>query len=74
MPFILTSTAFQHNGTIPSRYTCDGLNVSPQLSWSGVPDNTKSLVLIVDDPSPTIAHAKLSSGFQASTRLPSKSA
>ncbi len=50
MPFILTSAAFEHNGAIPSRHTCDGMNVSPQLSWSGVPENTRSLVLIVDDP------------------------
>lgn len=50
MPFILTSAAFEHNGAIPSRHTCDGMNVSPQLSWSGVPANTRSLVLIVDDP------------------------
>ena len=50
MPLILISTAFQHNGMIPLRHTCDGLNVSPQLSWSGVPENTRSLVLIVDDP------------------------
>jgi Raf kinase inhibitor-like YbhB/YbcL family protein len=50
MPLTITSTSFQHNGTIPSRHTCDGMNVSPQLSWSGVPENAKSLVLIVDDP------------------------
>jgi len=50
MPFTLTSTAFHHNGTIPSRHTCDGMDVSPQLGWSGVPESTKSLVLIIDDP------------------------
>ena len=50
MPLTLTSTSFQHNGMIPSRYTCDGMNVSLPLSWSGVPENAKSLVLIVDDP------------------------
>lgn len=50
MSFTLTSKSFLHDGIIPSRYTCDGMNVSPQLSWSGVPENTKSLVLIVDDP------------------------
>lgn len=35
---------------IPEKYTCDGINVNPQLSWSGIPDETKSLVLIMDDP------------------------
>jgi len=46
----LTSTAFAANGAIPSLYTCDGKDVSPPLSWAGLPDGTKSLVLIVDDP------------------------
>jgi hypothetical protein len=50
MPFSITSTSFQHNGAIPSRHTCDGLNISPPLNWSGIPANTKSLVLIIDDP------------------------
>jgi Raf kinase inhibitor-like YbhB/YbcL family protein len=50
MPFTITSASFEHNGTIPARHTCDGLNVSPPLIWSGVPENTKSLVLIIDDP------------------------
>ena len=50
MPLTLTSTAFPHNGEIPARYTCDGEDVSPPLSWSGVPTGVKSLVLIVDDP------------------------
>lgn len=46
----ITSSAFQHNQNIPSKYTCDGENVSPPLFFLDVPDNTKSLVLIVDDP------------------------
>ncbi len=50
MALALTSSAFQHNGAIPALYTCDGKDVSPPLSWSGVPPNAKSLVLIVDDP------------------------
>lgn len=50
MPLTIKSPSFQPNGVIPSRYTCDGQNVSPPLSWDGVPENTKSLVLIVDDP------------------------
>ncbi len=46
----LKSTDFQHNGAIPSLFTCYGQNVSPELHWSGIPQNAKSLVLIVDDP------------------------
>jgi Raf kinase inhibitor-like YbhB/YbcL family protein len=50
MPLNLTSTSFQNNTAIPARHTCDGYNVSPALYWSGVPEGTKSLLLIVDDP------------------------
>jgi len=46
----LTSPAFANGGEIPSRYTCEGEDVSPPLAWSGVPAGAKSLVLIVDDP------------------------
>jgi Raf kinase inhibitor-like YbhB/YbcL family protein len=46
----LFSSAFEDNGTIPSEYTCDGVDVSPPLSFSNVPENTKSLALIMDDP------------------------
>ncbi len=46
----LTSDAFQHGAFIPARYTCDGEDVSPPLSWSRVPEGTRSFVLIVDDP------------------------
>ena len=46
----LNSTAFQPDGMIPAKYTCDGANVSPPLEWSGVPEATKSLALICDDP------------------------
>jgi len=44
------SSAFQNNGNIPEKYTCDGENVNPPLSINDVPINTKSLVLIMDDP------------------------
>ncbi len=46
----ITSPAFENNKYIPSKYTCDGVNINPPLSISGVPEKTKSLVLIVDDP------------------------
>jgi Raf kinase inhibitor-like YbhB/YbcL family protein len=50
MSIKITSTAFAAGGLIPKQYTCDGANVSPPLSWSGVPPNAKALVLICDDP------------------------
>ena len=50
MNFRLSSSAFAEGGAIPAKYTCDGRDVSPPLSWSGVPAGAKSLALIVDDP------------------------
>jgi Raf kinase inhibitor-like YbhB/YbcL family protein len=50
MSFALKSTAFAHDGEIPRRYTCDGTDLSPALSWVGVPAGTQSLALIADDP------------------------
>jgi Raf kinase inhibitor-like YbhB/YbcL family protein len=50
MAFTLKSTAFTEGSNIPSRHTCDGLNLSPPLNWSGQPAGTKSFALIVDDP------------------------
>jgi len=46
----LTSPAFEHNGKIPSEYTCDGEDVSPELNIEDVPEDVNSLVLIMDDP------------------------
>ncbi len=46
----LKSDAFKQEETIPEKYTCDGDNISPQLSWSRPPEGTKELVLICDDP------------------------
>ena len=50
MEIKITSTAFDEGGMIPRRYTCDGEDVSPPLAWTGVPEGTKSLALICDDP------------------------
>ncbi len=50
----IESSAFQHNQFIPSQYTCQGQNINPQLTFSDVPQNTKSLVLIMDDPDATV--------------------
>lgn len=50
MALSITSTAFEHEGEIPVMYTCQGDDIAPALEWSGVPDGTVSLVLIVDDP------------------------
>jgi Raf kinase inhibitor-like YbhB/YbcL family protein len=46
----LSSSAFQHMGAIPPKYTCDAADVSPPLAWDDVPNGTKSFALIVDDP------------------------
>ena len=46
----LKSKDFVDNSNIPSEFTCDGRNVSPQLSWEDVPDGTKSFALSVTDP------------------------
>ncbi len=50
MSLTLGSPAFTAYATIDSRYTCEGEDISPALSWSGVPADTQSLALIVDDP------------------------
>lgn len=46
----ITSLAFQNNGVVPAKYTCDGDDVNPPLKIDGIPREAKSLVLIVDDP------------------------
>ena len=50
MTLLIGSAAFANNSPIPTRYTCDGLDVSPPLEWSGIPASAKSLALIVEDP------------------------
>ena len=46
----IISEAFEENGSIPSKYTCDGMNINPPLEVQGIPKGAKTLVLIVDDP------------------------
>ncbi len=46
----LTSPAFRDGEEIPTKYTSEGINVSPPLAWNDVPRGTRSLALIVDDP------------------------
>jgi len=46
----LSSTAFAEGGDIPRKHTCEGDDIAPALSWSGAPERTQSLALIVDDP------------------------
>jgi Raf kinase inhibitor-like YbhB/YbcL family protein len=50
----LMSNAFENNQLMPSKYTCDGENISPPLKITEIPENTKSLALICDDPDATI--------------------
>ena len=46
----ITSPIFEQLGMIPAKYTCDGADLSPPLAWREIPQDAKSLVLIVDDP------------------------
>ena len=50
MEFKLSSPAFADGGDVPTRHTCDGSDLSPRLTWTDVPDGTRSLALIMDDP------------------------
>lgn len=50
MSMTITSSSFPNNGAIPARHTCDGHDISPELFWTGIPEGTRSLVLIIDDP------------------------
>src|SRR5262245_2035942 len=50
MAMKIESNAFSEEGLIPQKFTCDGQDISPQLSWSGAPENTGAFVLIFDDP------------------------
>lgn len=50
MPLMLSSPAIPPGGSVPSQYACDGGDISPPLSWSGTPQGTGSLALVVEDP------------------------
>jgi hypothetical protein len=72
MTFALTSTAVASNQAMPVRYTCDGENLSPPLSWAGVPEGTRAFALVMDDPdapSGTFTHWLLADIPAADTRL-----
>jgi Raf kinase inhibitor-like YbhB/YbcL family protein len=47
---IITSSAFKEDGLIPLKYTCDGQEVSPPLNIDGIPQNTRTLAIIAEDP------------------------
>ena len=50
MAITITSAVFTDGGMIPRDYTCDGRDISPPLAWDDVPEGTKSLAIICDDP------------------------
>ena len=49
MALTITSPALDNRGVIAPRYTCDGENVSPGIAWEGVPEGTRSLIVIMED-------------------------
>ena len=50
MSIQMQSSAFEDGGMIPRQYTCDGADISPGLQWAAIPEETRSLALIADDP------------------------
>ncbi|MBE9504146.1 MAG: YbhB/YbcL family Raf kinase inhibitor-like protein [Proteobacteria bacterium] len=50
MALTLRSNVFKDGGEIPSKYTCEGEDIAPPLEWQSVPEEARSLVLIIDDP------------------------
>ena len=50
MAFAISSTGFENGGDIPRKFTCDGADVSPELSWIEPPSGTQSFAVIADDP------------------------
>ena len=71
MAFTLSSSAFTAGAEIPKQHTCDGIDASPPLSWSGAPAGTKAFALIVDDPDAPASVAELARGVPADATLPS---
>ncbi len=72
-PMEIRSSAFNEGDTIPKKHTCEGEDVSPQLSWPAVPEGAKSLVLICDDPDAPVGtwvHWVLFGLSPATTELP----
>ena len=75
MPLTLSSPAFADGAPIPSKYTCDGENVSPPLAWEDAPDETKCFALICDDPDAprgTFVHWVLYALPGSATELPER--
>jgi len=73
----VTSPAFNNGAAIPREYTCDGRSVSPPIDWTAVPPDTKSIVVIVDDPdapSGTFEHFVAFNVPPTQRSLPSESA
>ena len=56
MDIKITSPSFEDGGMIPSKYTCDGEDISPLLQWDAVPDGTASIAVISDDPDALYRH------------------
>lgn len=50
MALKITSPAFEDGGPMAAKYTCEGQDIAPPLQWEGIPDGTRSLALIMDDP------------------------
>ena len=50
MAIHVSSAAFSSNGAIPRKYTCDGGNAIPPIEWTGVPEQSRSLAVICEDP------------------------
>lgn len=46
----ISVNGFEHGGSIPRKFTCDGADISPRITWKGIPDGARSLALIMDDP------------------------
>jgi len=55
MTIVVTSSAFEQGQPIPRKYTGEGEDISPPLAWTGLPEGTKELALIVDDPDAPIS-------------------